>query len=411
MILHIDCNSFYASCEQAFRPDLRGKPVVVLSNNDGIIVALTKQAKAIGIKRGDALFEITNLIESNNVAIFSSNYTLYADMSQRIHEILISLCPDVEVYSIDESFLFFPDLTNIKDIAATIKETVECSTGIPVSIGIAPTKTLAKLANKLAKKRTGILDIRELDLDEELKQIPVNDVWGIGFRYATLLTAKGVKTAYDLKHYPLHKAKKDLTIRGYYTVQELNGIPLIDELVPKAKKNIISSRGFSHLVEDQQSLEEAAADYTLEAVMKMRKQHSATKALGVAVMTNRFREDLPQYTNSIVYQVNPPSSYAPELVKLAIRGLCEIYKPGYKYQKVMIYLLNLVHEDTQQLDFFAEDKTKQTALMKCFDEISQKYNSHTLFIGTRGIDRKWGMKRNFLSPSYTTSLADIPKVK
>jgi DNA polymerase V len=411
MILHIDCNSFYASCEQAFRPDLQGKPVVVLSNNDGIIVALTKQAKALGIKRGDALFEISDLIESNNVAVFSSNYTLYADMSHRIHEILFSLCPDVEVYSIDECFLFFPDLTNIKEIAATIKETVEQATGIPVSIGIAPTKTMAKIANKLAKKRTGILDIRELDLDYELKQIPVDDVWGIGYRYAEFLTMRGVPTAYDLKHYPLHKAKKDLTIRGYYTVQELNGIPLIDELMPKPKKNIIASRGFSKLVEDEHSLEEAAADYTLEAIMKMRKQHSAAKAIGIAVMTNRFREDLPQYTNSIVYQVNPPSSYAPDLVKMAIRGLHEIYKPGYKYQKVMIYLLNLVHEDSQQLNFFAEDKTKQTALMRCFDEISQRYDSHTLFIGARGIDRKWGMKRNHLSPAYTTSLADIPKVK
>jgi DNA polymerase V len=410
MILHIDCNSFYASCEQAFRPDLKNKPVVVLSNNDGIIVALNKEAKAAGLKRGDALFQVKELIEKKKVELFSSNYTLYADMSNRIHEILVEMCPAVEPYSIDESFLFFPDLKQITEIAWVIKRTVEQDTGIPVSVGIASTKVLSKLANKLAKKRTGVLNLNEIELDEALKDYPVEDIWGIGFRYASFLYEKGVKTAFDLKCYPLHLAKKHLTIKGMFIVQELNGLSVIDCLKPKPKKNIISSKGFSHLVESIQELEEATADYCLEAIKKMRDQHSATRAIGVSVMTNRFREDLPQYCNNVVCKVNPPSSYTPLLMKLAMQGIGEIYRPGYKYQKVMVYLLNLIDEETQQLDFFEDNLSTRYALMKSIDKINGKYGSHKIFIGARGIDRKWSMKRDHLSPSFTTCLEDIPKV-
>jgi len=411
MILHVDCNSFYASCEQAFRPELKGKPVVVLSNNDGIIVALSKEAKAVGIKRGDAYFQVKDEIAAKGGAVFSSNYTLYADMSNRIYKILVRLAPSVEPYSIDESFLFFSPIKQITEIAFVIKQTIEQETGIPVSIGIAPTKVLSKLANKLAKKASGVLNVEEINLDEALSTYPVEDIWGIGYRYAIFLKDHGIKTALELKQYPLHLAKKNLTIKGFYIVQELNGIPQIDELKPKPKQNIISSRGFSRLVESLEELEEATADYCLEAILKMRKQQSAASIIGVAVMTNRFREDLPQYYNSIAYDLKPPSAFAPLLVKKAIEGLHMIYEPGYKYQKVMIHLLNLVHEDRQQQDFFEEELPKQKALMACFDKINEKYGSHTLFIGTQGVTKNWSMKRNFLSPSYTTSLNDIPKVK
>jgi DNA polymerase V len=411
MILHIDANSFYASCEQAFRPDLRCKPVIVLSNNDGIIIALNKEAKKFGLKRGDAFFQVRDLIKEHSVSVFSSNYTLYADMSERINQILKSLCPEVEVYSIDESFLFFPELRQINEIAQSIKETVEQATGIPVSIGIAYTKTLSKLANKLAKKRGGILNLSDIDLDEELRAYPVEDIWGIGYRYSAFLKERGVHTAFDLKSYPLHLAKKNLTIKGVFTVQELNGIPSIDLMIPKPKKNIISSRGFSRLVEKKEELEEAAANYCLEAIRKMRDQHSAAKSIGVSLMTNRFREDLPQCFDSVEYKINPPSSYVPELLKLALRGVNELHKPGYKYQKVMIMLLGLVPDEISQFDFFSEDKNKEKAIMACFDKINGKYDKDTLFIGARGIDRNWSMKREYLSPSYTTDLEGIPKVR
>jgi len=313
MILHIDGNSFYASCEQAFRPDLRGKPVIVLSNNDGIIVALNKQAKSAGLKRGDAYFMVKKEIEENKVTVFSPNYTLYADMSNRINTILREICPSIEVYSIDESFLFFPEIKGLTEIASEIKEAVECSTGIPVSIGIARTKTLSKLANKLAKKRDGILNLDDEDIDSLLKAYPVGDIWGIGPRYAEKLIGMGINSAYDLKCFPLHLAKKHLTIKGLYAVQELNGVPLIDKLEPKPKKNIISSRSFSQLVESLESLEEAGADYCLEAVRKMRSQHSASSSIGISVMTNRFKEEFPQYFNTVTYKIQPPRRMLPSL--------------------------------------------------------------------------------------------------
>ena len=411
MILHIDANSFYASCEQAFRPDLRGKPVVVLSNNDGILVALNKEAKATGLKRGDALFQVKELIRTNSVQVFSSNYTLYADISERINQVLNSLCPEVECYSIDECFLFFPEVKQINDIAQAVKAEVETSTGIPVSIGIASTKTLSKLANKLAKKRAGILNLTDVDLDTELKAYPVQDIWGIGYRYSTFLKERGINTAFDLKSYPLHLAKKHLTIKGVFTIQELNGISCIDQLTPKPKKNIISSRGFSRLVETKAELESAAADYCLEAIRKMRDQHSAAKAIGVSLMTNRFREDLPQYFESVEYKIIPPSSYVPQLLKLALRGVGELFKSGYKYQKVMIMLLGLVPDEISQFDFFAEDNNKEKAIMACFDKVNSKYEKDTLFIGARGIKRDWSMKRNRLSPNYSTDVGGIPKTK
>lgn len=385
-------------------------PVIVLSNNDGIIVALNKEAKAVGLKRGDAFFQVQGLIKNKGVTTFSSNYTIYADMSERIHHILYDLCPEVEPYSIDESFAFFPDIKQINEIAHTIKSTIEQSTGIPVSIGIAPTKTLSKIANKLSKEREGILNITEIDIDGALKEYPIEDIWGIGYRYSEFLHSKGIHTAFDLKCYPLHYARKHLTIKGLYTVQELNGISIIDQLIPKAKKNIISSRGFSHLVESMEELEEATADYCMEAVRKMRFQHSAATFIGVNVLTNRFRDDLPQYYNNVIYEIKPVSSYLPLLIRLALKALHEVYKPGYKYQKVMIMLLGLVHEDSQQLDFFAEDTNKEKKLMNCFDAINRKYDSQKLFIGTRGIGREWSMKRQFLSPAYTTNINDIPKV-
>lgn len=411
MILHVDCNSFYASCERAFRPGLAGRPVVVLSNNDGIVVALNKEAKAIGIKRCDAFFKVEKTLHDHGGEAFSSNYTLYADMSRRIHRILTKLAPAVEPYSIDESFLYFPPLRQTTEIASAIKLTIEESTGIPVSIGIAQTKVLAKIANKLAKKGCGVLNIDEIPVDEALGSYPVEDLWGIGCRYAGFLRGKGIATALDLKRYPPHLARKGLTVRGYYIVQELNGTPMMDLLVPKPRKNIISSKSFSRPAESLAELEEAAAEYCLEAVMKMRAQRSATTAVGVALLTNRFREDLPQYCSDIAYQVNPPSSYAPDLVRLALKGVAEIFRPGFRYQKVLVGLPKLVSEDGRQSDFFAEDKSKERSLMECFDAVNAKYGSRALFIGAQGIEKPWAMKRERLSPRYTTSWADIPKVR
>lgn len=411
MILHVDCNSFYASCERAFRPDLAGRPVVVLSNNDGILVALSREAKAAGLARGDAYFQVRDRLAAIGGVAFSSNYTLYADMSRRIHDILTGLAPAVEPYSIDESFLFFPPLEGIAEVARGIKRTVETETGIPVSIGIARTKTLSKIANKLAKKGNGVLSVEEIDLDAALAVYPAADVWGIGPRYAAFLTERGVRTALDLKRYPPELARKNLTLKGYGTVRELNGVPAVDALVPKPKQNIVSSRSFSRLVGTLAELEEAAAEYCLEAVLKLRAQRSAAAALGVSLMTNRFREDLPQYRNSVVYGVAPPSAYAPALVKLAIRGVRELYRPGYRYQKTMVHLLDLASDERRQADLFTEEDPRERALMACFDRVNGRYGPHTLFIGAQGIGKDWSMKRELLSPAYTTEPEDLPEAR
>ena len=411
MILHVDCNSFYASCEQAFSPSLRGKPVVVLSNNDGIVVALSREAKAVGIRRCDPYFKVKDLIRKNGGAVFSSNYTLYADMSRRIHEILTELAPVVEPYSIDESFLFFPPLRQITEIAATIKRTIEEETGIPVSVGAASTKVLAKIANKLSKQGNGILNMDEVEVDEALRGYAVGDVWGIGYRYATVLREKGIATALDLKCYPVHLAKQDLTIRGYCLVRELNGTPMLDMLTPKPRKCIIASKSFSRPVDSLGALQEASAEYCIEAVRKLRRQRSAAKSLGVALMTNRFKDDQPQYCNEISYAVDPSSSYAPDLVRLALRGAAELFKPGFRYQKVVVSLPELVPEDGYQGDFFEPDRNRERSIMECFDRINEKYGSRTLFIGAQGIEKSWAMKREHLSPRYTTSWADIPKAR
>ncbi len=411
MIFHVDCNSFYASCERAFDPSLRNKPVVVLSNNDGIVVALNKEAKAMGIARCDPFFEVRKRLAAAGGKAFSSNYTLYADMSRRIHRIFLALAPAVEPYSIDESFLYYPPLNDPEGTAWTIKRTVEEGTGIPVSIGIAATKTLAKAANKLAKKRDGVLDIGAFGTDAALADFPVEDVWGIGARWAEFLRGKGVRTALDLKRYPQADAKKHLTLKGYAIVRELNGEAMIDMIDRKRKRCIIASRSFARPVGTLAELEEAAAEYALEAVRKMRAQRCAARTIGIALVEDRFYEDRQRDWTGATYRFDPPSAFAPDFVRAAIRGVRERYIPGTRYQKTLVSLSDFEDEDARQLEFFARDAARERALMACFDEVNAKYGMRTLFLGAQGIGKDWAMKREHLSPRYTTSWSDLPKAK
>lgn len=411
MIFHLDCNSFYASCERAFRPALAGKPVVVLSNNDGIVVALNKEAKAIGIARCDPFFKVSGRLAAAGGQAFSSNYTLYADISSRIHSLLMELAPVVEPYSIDESFLFFPPLANPEDTALSIKRTVEEATGVPVSLGAAATKTLAKAANKLAKRGSGVRVMAPGEVDAALADYPVEDVWGIGARTAEFLRGKGVRTALDLKRYPMHAARDDLTLKGYAIVRELNGEPQIDMAERTSKRRIVASRSFARPVRELASLEEAAAEYCLEAVRKLRAQRCAAKAIGIALVESSFYEDRSQDYAGASYPIDPPSSYAPDLVRLALKGAGAAFRQERSYRKVMVILPDLVPEETRQLEFFAKDGTKARALMACFDAVNAKYGSSTLFLGAQGIGKSWAMKRELLSSRYTTAWKDIPKVK
>lgn len=417
MIFHIDANSFYAACERLFRPDLLRTPIAVLSNNDGIIVALNQECKDLGFKRGDVYFKVKKELEKCGVAVFSSNYTLYADISARLNLVYCRLCPEVEIYSIDESFLYFPDWKSrdLVDAGRTIRSTVLREIGVPVSIGIAPTKTLAKLCNKLAKKRDGLCCWDELDQDAELKRYPVGDLWGIGYSKAALLMRHGVTTAFDLKNYPLHHAKKNLTITGLRTVQELNGIPAIDRIERTKRRNICSSKSFAAAVEELSELKLALADYTQEAVKRMREERSACRYVSVYLMTNPYSDVGDQYCNCASAELPQPSSYLPDILGTALILLERIYRSGFRYRKVMINLLGLEDDGETQGDFFIDRsaRERENAFMKAFDSINERYGRGTVHLGVREAPQpmnNWKMRRDFLSPEYTTSLRDIPLV-
>jgi DNA polymerase V len=427
MIFHIDGNSFYAACERVFRPDLYHSPIAVLSNNDGIIIALNAECKALGFKRGDVFFEQKYKLEKSGVVVFSSNYTLYADMSARMNLIYNRFAPDVEVYSIDESFLFFPMWSNAdySEIGNEIKNSVTQETGIPVSVGIAPNKTLAKMCNKLAKKRGGVCDWNKLDHDEELGNYPVGDIWGIGFSKTTFLKRQGVSTALGLKNYPLWKAKKHLTITGYNTVQELNGVRCIDKIEEAPRQVVMVSRSFQKPVFELGDIITALAEYTQEAVKRMREENLSCRFVSVYLMTNAFAEG-DQYFNQLTAELPYLSAYLPEIQATANELLKRIFRPDYKYRKVMIGLTGLGFNNDSQLDLFNEvynrGKTLEP-LMKAFDAINDRYGRGTIKLGcgvkinkeqlTVNNERgkavlPWEMKRDYLSPSYTTKIKDIP---
>lgn len=415
MIFHIDANSFYASCERLFRPDLAGKPIIVLSNNDGIIIALNDEAQAIGFSRGDAYFKVAENCDRKGVSVFSSNYTLYADISARLVAIYNRLCPEVEIYSIDECFLYYPDwkCPDFSGIASHIKHTVLKETGMPVSIGIAPTRTLAKLCNKLAKKRGGICSFDQQDMENELAHYPVGDVWGIGWSKRALLERHGIRTALDLKKYPLELEKKNLTTTGFRTVQELNGIPANERIEREKHQNICSSKSFGEPVFSLEELEEALAAYTQEAVSRMRGEHSAARFISVYLMTNPWDESGQQYCNQLSASLSSPTSFLPDILGTAIELLRRLYRSGYRYRKIMINLLGLEDDTIIQQDLFNTDEKRpgKQALMNCFDSINSRYGRNMLRMGTGKRESKaWNMRRKFLSPAYTTDLAGIPEV-
>jgi DNA polymerase V len=421
MIFHIDGNSFYANCERLFRPDLRGKPVAVLSNNDGIIVALTREAKEAGFKRGDVYFKVRDKLKAAGVSVFSSNYTLYADISARINAVYNRYSDQVEMYSIDESFLFFPDRKNagFPALADTIREAVRNEIGMPVSVGIAPTKTLAKLCNKLAKKSGGVCDWKTIDQDAALAAVPAKDVWGIGRSKAALLAKQGIYTAKDLKDYPPDRALKYLTVTGFRTVQELNGKAAIERVEQKARQSIMVSRSFSAAVTHIDEIAAALCEYAAEAVKRLREDGLKCRCISVFLKTGRYGEG-GRYSNSATAGLNTPSSYLPEITKTAVNLLRRLYRPGYNYRKVLILLADFENDTELQGSLFdAPDKAeneKRERLMQAIDKINTRYGRGAIrqaaALPSGGPDKaaSWTMRRAFLSPAYTTALADIPKV-
>jgi DNA polymerase V len=422
MIFHIDGNSFYAACERVFRPDLYRSPIAVLSNNDGIVIALNAECKALGFKRGDVFYQIKDRMEKKGVFVFSSNYTLYADMSARLNLIYNRFTPDVEVYSIDESFLFFPEWgnTDYEAIGLELKETAYLETGIPVSVGIAPNKTLAKMCNKLAKSRGGVCDWNKVNQDEELGNYPVGDIWGVGHSKTDFLKRQGITTALSLKHYPLWKAKKHLTITGFKTVQELNGIAAIDKIEEAPRQMLMVSRSFQSPVFEIDDIITALSEYTQEAVKRMRDEGLSCKYVSVYLMTNPYSEG-GQYFNQMTAELPYLSAYLPEIQAVANELVKKIFRSNYKYRKVMIGLTGLDFDENQQLDLFDAGynrKKELEPLMQAFDSINDRYGRGTIKLGC-GVrkmsneqgamsNEPWGLKRDYLSPCYTTNIKDIP---
>lgn len=415
----VDCNNFYVSCERLFNPALHNRPVVVLSNNDGCVIARSNEAKELGIKMGAPVFEVRDLLKKNRVEVWSSNYTLYASLSQRVMTTLEMFAPEVEVYSIDEAFLWLPGFSpaELDAQAVRIRQKVGQWTGIPVSIGLAPTKTLAKLANRQSKKNPlykekGIFNITgysRAQLDELLASVRVEDIWGIGARRAAFLQQHGIDTAYDLKEAPDRWVQKHLTVMGLRTVYELRGIPSFPaELAAPPKKTIVTSRGFGRDIESFEELSEAVATYVSRLAEKLRAQHSVASVLEVFIHTSHFAKGRERYANAVTMRLPQPTAYTPELVAHARRGLEAIYRPGFKYQKAGVMVMGLVPETGRQLNLFGEGEgdpatlERNRKLMAAVDGLNRQMGRGTVRIATAGTTEAWGMRRGKLSPRYTT---------
>ncbi|MDF3078019.1 MAG: hypothetical protein K0S09_1908 [Sphingobacteriaceae bacterium] len=417
MIALVDCNNFYASCERLFRPELRGKPVVVLSNNDGCVIARSNEAKALGVKMG-APWHLMDKDLQEQLTVFSSNYTFYADMSARVMNNLARFTDRVDVYSIDECFLQFSHhegfTGGLEKYCHLIRNTIIRNTGIPVSIGVATSKTLAKMANKLAKKFNGVL---VLDTDEKVtdavNSYPVEDLWGIGRASSSKLLKLGIKTAGELRNQPVDWVRKTFTVQGERMWYELWGkscIPLKEVL--DRRKGVCTSKGFGRLVDDYEELQEIATNYACRIAEKLRKDKCCTTNLSVRLLTNPFRKDLPQLFPSVVLSLPYPTNSTPDLVKHALIGLKKIYRPGFKFLKYELTATGLIPESEVQLNIFQDYKgTKHIKVSRLMDQLNSHYGKGTLRMATEDKKHNWDMRRNFLSPNYTTDWKDIIKVR
>ncbi len=411
----VDVNAMYASCERVFRPDLNGKPVVVLSNNDGCVVTRSAEVKALGIPMGIPWYQIQDLARKHHIVAFSSNYELYADMSNRFVDVLSQFSADIEVYSIDEAFLGLWGLQYAGPAyGQEIKQRVRQWTGLPVCVGIGSTKTRAKLANHIAKKDgawRGVCDLEGATPDEQdalLARIAVDDVWGVGHRLKKRLCACGITTAKDLRDADPAVMRKTYSVILERTVRELRGQSCLDlERIRPIKQEIMSSRSFGKGITMLEDLQEAVATYTSRAAEKLRKDKSRAGAVRVHIMTNQFRLDQPQYGRSHIVTLAEPTDDTATLITAALRALKQIYRPGYMYIKAGALLMNLVPMGHETRMLFVDDgeRERRTVLMQVMDGINLQWGRNSVGVGVAAFrgGRSWTMKRGSKSPNYTTS--------
>jgi len=417
----VDCNNFYASCERLFRPELKGKPVVVLSNNDGCVIARSNEAKAVGIPMGAPAYQWEHAFRKHGVAVFSSNYALYGDLSSRVMSILEDMAPRVEVYSIDEAFL---DLTGVSEplaLCRSIRERVTRHTGIPVSIGLAHTKTLAKLAARRAKKDAsldGVFDLAAASAagaEALLRETEVGDVWGIGFRHAKRLLARGVRTALDFSRLPADWVRKEMTVVGLQTQLELKGVSCLSVAnAPAARRSVLCSRSFGQLVEDKEHLREAVCAFAARAAEKLRAEGLEAQALQVFTLTPRHREELPQHQGQATVTLPGPTNFTPDIVAAALRALDEAFRPGFAYQKAGVLLLGLASATGRQrslLDLPPEERQRKRALMNVLDSVNRRHGRGALRLAISSApDRPWHMRQHRRSPRYTTCWDELLRI-
>ncbi len=412
----VDCNSFYVSCERLFNPKIRKKPVVVLSNNDGCIVSRSNEAKALGIKMGEPYFKAKDIILKNNVYVFSSNYSLYGDLSRRVMRTLKRFNADIEVYSIDEAFI---DLSNFADdevenVAQEIRATVLKWTGIPTSIGIAKTKTLSKVANYIAKKKqSGITNFIGIEnIDPLLEKVDINDVWGVGKQLTKFYHKNGIYNAKQLKNKSNTWIKKSSNVLGSRTAMELRGISCIDiEKTKSKRKSCVVSRSFGERIEKYQELKESVAGYCLNASEKIRSESLIAKSITVFIRTSPFQSSFGFYSNSKTIDFPIKTNDSIEIVKTALNALESIFKNGYRYQKAGV-LLSGLSEFTNNKNLFSSEKdNKISNLMKSIDNTNYRYGRSTLSLASAGVKKRWSSKRQHYSRIDTADFHCLPTIR
>jgi DNA polymerase V len=416
----VDCNNFYVSCERVFNPSLEHKPTIVLSNNDGCVVSRSPEAKALGIKMGIPAFKAKDLISKHNVQVYSSNYALYGDMSRRVMNSFSYFVPEVEIYSVDEAFL---NLSGFSSLAPKLlvrynqfmRAKVHQWTGIPVSIGISTTKTLAKIASCIAKKSPqGVVELLAEEAQEAaLATIDVEDVWGIGKKLSNHLRSHGINTALQLRDANEEAIRQAIGIVGVRVVLELRGISCLPlAIMPVARHGITVSQSFGYPVESLAELKEAAATYIAKAARKLRREELAATLLSVYLTTNRFSQQTQQYSKSTTITLPVASNYTPELIQYACQAIEDIYQSGYRYKKVGILMSELVSAEQSQIALFDErDRERARRLMQTVDDINLKLGKDTIKFAAEGIKQLWKLRSQYRSPKYTTCWEELPVVK
>ncbi|AMX05490.1 MULTISPECIES: translesion error-prone DNA polymerase V subunit UmuC [Enterobacter] len=420
MFALVDVNSFYASCEKVFRPDLQGKPIVVVSNNDGCIISLSREAKQFGIKMGEPYFKFKEKLYPSKVYVFSSNYALYADLSSRVMQTLTDLAPAIEIYSIDEAFVNVSGVSHCLSLEAfghQMRTEVLKNTGLTVGVGIAPTKTLAKLANYAAKRWSGTGGVVDLSGRERqrklLEKVPVEEVWGVGRRITKKLNAMGITTALELAEASSWVIRKHFNVVLERTARELRGEPCLDleEFTP-TKQQIICSRSFGHRITQYEEMHQAICAYAERAAEKLRGEHQYCRFISVFVRTSPHADNEIYYGNQASVTLMTPTNDSRDIIRAATEALGRIWLDGYRYMKAGVMLADFFSSGVAQLNLFDDNRLRanSAALMEMMDSVNHSGKGKIWFAG-QGIEKSWAMKREMLSPAYTTRYADLPVAK